>query len=217
MVFAHGSTAELDGGEEEVSIFVNGVPHYNYLTHRQSDDITMMRMMTRMDGGHRCTSTLTHRVWFLNKHILVGNGQGANSDMSVLVVHNDISKKWSSEWKVCRLYHVLIALYLSVSCILPVCPCSAAVQHHFHICGGGSSCKLCSAGHASPCFPPKTPHVWLLYLIDTHRKEATGSDLSCQELESNCVFKWAAKLRTKVQRKWKTPGKICEMICGAFY
>lgn len=41
--------------------------------------------MTRMDDGHRCTSTLTHRVWFLNKHILVGNGQTANSNKSVLV------------------------------------------------------------------------------------------------------------------------------------
>lgn len=46
--------------------------------------------MTRMDGGHRCNSTLTHRVWFLNKHILVGNGHTANSNISVLVA-NDIS------------------------------------------------------------------------------------------------------------------------------
>lgn len=58
--------------------------------------------------------------------------------------------------------------YLSVSCFLPVFPCSAAVPRHFHICGGGSSCRLCTAGHASLCFPPRTPHVWLLYLIDTH-------------------------------------------------
>lgn len=37
MVCAVGSTAEPDGGEEEVSIFVNGVLHYNYLTHRQTE------------------------------------------------------------------------------------------------------------------------------------------------------------------------------------
>lgn len=105
-------------------------------------------------------------------------------------------------------------LYLSVSCSLPVCPCSAAVPRHFHICGGGSSCRLCSAGHASPCFQPRTPHVWLLYLTDTHRKEATGSDLSCHM--SNCVPKRAAKWHTgKKQRKWEMLDKTCKIICGA--
>lgn len=52
--------------------------------------------MTRMEGGDWCTSTLTHRVWFMNKHILVGNGQAANSNVSCFGFHRTDSVITSS-------------------------------------------------------------------------------------------------------------------------
>lgn len=140
-----------------------------------------MGTVTRMDGGHRCTSTLTHRVWFLNKHILVGNGQIANSNMSVLVAIIMTSVILSLKLRISQTLDnketnvlsisCLDVLYYSVSCILPVCPCSAAVPLHSHTCGGGSSCRLCSGGRALPCFLPGTPHAWPLYLIHTHTEK----------------------------------------------
>lgn len=56
-------------------------------------------------------------------------------------------------------------------CVLPVSPCSAAVQPRSHICGGGSSCRLCTEGRVSPCFPPGTPHAWPSCLKNGKKKK----------------------------------------------
>lgn len=124
--------------------------------------------------------------------------------------HNDISdyKLRISQTVVSKEANVLSTscidvLCYSVSCILPVCPCSAAVPLHSHICGGGSSCRLCSGGRALPCFPPGTPHAWLLYLIRTQKKR--------QQVQIGPVRNWTQmvflseqqKCTQKRQRKWK--------------
>lgn len=134
--------------------------------------------MTRMDGAHRCNSTLTHRVWFLNKHILVGNGQPANSHAPVLVA-NDISNYIPEAQNLPALWQAkdknapgrVMSSSSRVPRDSPVCPCSAAVPRRSHTCGADSSCRLCSGGRASPCFPPGTPHAWPSYLV-THKKNA---------------------------------------------
>lgn len=175
MVCAVASTAEPGGGEEEVSVFVNGVLHSNYLTRRQTgwwyngdedDDEDGWMVVTDVPAHSHieCDFWISTLWWETVRQ----------PSPTVLVVHNDISKKWSSELS--KSVHIR-PWYLSVTCILPVSPCSAAVPRHFHICGGGSSCRLCSAGRASPCFPPRTPRVWLLYLIDTHMS-GTGLKMS---------------------------------------
>lgn len=141
---------------------------------------------------------------FLNKHILVGNGPTANSNVSVFVA-NDISNYipeaqnlpncWQQRDK-CTVYIILI---YSVSCISPACPCSAAVPLRSHTCGGGSSCRLCSGGRASPCSPPGTPHAWLLYLIHTHtHTQKRGSRF--RSIKSGTVLVVFPSEQTKRQR-----------------
>lgn len=165
--------------------------------------------MTRMDGGHRCTSTLTHRVWFLNKHILVGNGQTANSNMSVLVA-NDISDYIPEAQNLPRTVDSKETNVLSASCLMScfiLCHASyqfahAALLSHSiltfvveaHLAGFAAEAVLCRVSR-------QEHHMLGCCTWYAHRKEATGSDLSCQELDSNAVSSGANnKLHTKRQR-----------------
>lgn len=132
-----------------------------------------------------------------------------------------------------------VLIVSSVSCVSPVSPCSAADRRRSHTCGGGSSCRLCSGGRASPCFPPGTPRAWLSYLTHTEKSQvqmcrvgepdsekrasddtrrAVGNGKYC----SGRSHPFIHRLHTLVPRQsfWsasqRAEGKTCEMTSGAF-
>lgn len=159
-----------------------------------SGDITMMSTVTRTRGCHRFNSTLTHRLWFLNKHILVGKGCQFNLFWLLITPVNTKLKLTANVLPVLYVYWCDCVLWT-----LPVSPCSAAAfPLCSHICGGDSSCRLCSGGRALPCFPPGTPHAWLLYLKHAGRRKA-GSH-SRRELDLNPL---GLEKNEKGWRKWK--------------
>lgn len=165
-----------------------------------SGDITVMSVVTRIRGCHRFNSTLTHRLWFLNKHILVGKGCQFNLFWLLMTPVNTKLKLTAN---------VLLVLYVywcdSVLWTLPVSPCSAAAfPLCSHICGGDSSCRLCSGGRALPCFPPGTPHAWLLYLKHAGGRKA-GSH-SRRELDLNPLG------LEKKKKKGGRNGKYCSEL-----
>lgn len=179
--------------------------------------------MTRMDGAHRCNSTLTHRVWFLNKHILVGNGQPANSHAPVLVA-NDISDYIPEAQNLPALWQAKDKMHRAALCPRrvvyladsPVCPCSAAVPRRSHTCGADSSCRLCSGGRASPCFPPGTPHAWPSYLV-THKKDARMLRFGRVVLGGGVSIKWTANYAQSGRGRGKNWSRLYLRFWGVFF
>lgn len=125
-------------------------------------------MLTEINGCHRCNSTLTRTLWFLNKHIPVGNECQLNL-FWLLMTSVSIKLRLTTKALHC-LFRVLFCV-IPCGASLPVCPCSAAAfPLCSHICGGGSFCRLCSGGRALPCSPPGTPHAWRSYLKHPGKK-----------------------------------------------
>lgn len=142
-------------------------------------------MMTEINGCHRCNSGLTRRLWFLNKHIPVGNECRLNL-FWLLMTSVSIKLRFMTKAFYCPFRVLLNVIPCCAS--LPVCPCSAAAfPLCSHICGGGSFCRLCSGGRALPCSLPGTPHAWRSYLKYPGKKRTNGSR-SRQDLDFNPLW-----------------------------
>lgn len=140
--------------------------------------------MTRMDGGHRCNNTLTHRVWFLNKHILVGNGHTANSNISVLVANNisnyvPEAQNLPDDSEKTNTLHMMSESIILQLTSLPMQRCCPTPFSHLWWR------LILQALQRRPCFAvfPAKNTTCLAVVPDSHTQE-TGSDLWSQERDS---------------------------------